>query len=84
MSCMSLEVNNVKNEQSRHGGFSPSQWVLGVAPRRPGDRHDEDTYADLGILSEKLDGPAAFKLSQDLRTEARRAFVRQDCGKRVA
>ena len=84
MTMLAPEVSSVKNEQSRHGGFAPCQWVIGKLPRRPGDQFDEDGWADLGILSEKLDAEGAFALQQEIRTAARRAFVKADCGKRVA
>eukprot|EP00972_Heterocapsa_arctica_P101246 14924055-Heterocapsa_arctica.AAC.1 len=32
----------VKNDSLRRGGFSPSQWVLGKHPRRPGPLAEED------------------------------------------
>ena len=85
MRRLTPEVNMVKNDQSRYGGFSPSQWVLGrSAARADGDRFDEDSYADLGILTAKVDPDAAFAKQQELRTAARKAFVKVDCGKRVA
>ena len=62
-----IEVTAVKNEQSRHGGFSPAQWVLAKQPNRPGGRFDEDTYADMGILSSKSDLDSAFAKQEDLR-----------------
>ena len=31
-----------KNGQTRKGGFSPSQWVIGKHPRRPGAQLEED------------------------------------------
>jgi hypothetical protein len=85
MSLLALEVNNVKNDSSRVGGFAPSQWVLGRFPNRPGaDRFDDDNWADFGILQSKLDPNTAFALQQELRVAARKAFVNVDCGKRVA
>ena len=58
--------------------------MIGKFPNRPGDQFDEDSWADLGILTEKLDADGAFAMRHDIRTAARRAFVRVDCGKRVA
>ena len=29
MAMLTPEVNTIKNDQSRNGGFSPSQWILG-------------------------------------------------------
>ena len=84
MTLLASEVSSVKNESSRHGGFAPCQWVIGKFPNRLGDQFDEDSWADLGILTEKLDADGAFAMRHDIRTAARRAFVRVDCGKRVA
>ena len=76
MALLAPEVNNTKNDQSRSGGFAPSQWVIGKLPHRPGDQFDEETWADLGILSAKLDSDGAFALQQELKLEARMAFVK--------
>ena len=84
MKNLTPEITSVKNDQVRHGGFSPATWVLGKTPNRPGDRMDEDTYADLGILTAKCDPEAVFARQQELRIEARKALVKVDCGKRVA
>ena len=82
---MTCEINSVKNEQSRTGGFAPAQWVLGKYPHAPtGDRFDEDSWADMGILSAKLDPDSVFAKQMEIRISARRAFVREDSGKRVA
>ena len=80
MNLLSAEVNTINHDRSRHGGYSPAQWVLGRAPNRPGDRFDEDTFADMGTLPEKLDAGSAFAFRQDIGTAARKAFVRVDCG----
>ena len=39
-----------KNEAVKRGGFSPSQWVLGKAPRGVGHLLDEDELGHLGAL----------------------------------
>ena len=49
MIMMAAEVNAMKNENARHGGFAPCQCVLGKFPNRPGDQVDEDSWADLGV-----------------------------------
>ena len=36
MQMLTTEVNSTKNDQSRNGGFAPSQWVLGKLPNKPG------------------------------------------------
>ena len=84
MRIMMYEVTNVKNEQSRYGGYAPAQWVLGRNPNHPGGRFDEDNYADMGIISSKLDPNGAYALQQSYRPAARKHFVKVDCGKRVA
>ena len=43
------ECLNACNELCRHGGFSPSQWVLGKFPRNPGSIHDEQEFADIAV-----------------------------------
>ena len=40
------------NSKPNDTGYSPSQWVLGKFPNVPtGDRCDDDTWADYGILT---------------------------------
>ena len=46
------EAVSTKNNLSRNGGFSPSQWVFGTLPRGPGDQFDEQEFADLGPSSQ--------------------------------
>ena len=41
------EAVSTKNNLSRNGGFSPSQWVFGTLPRGPADQFDEQEFADL-------------------------------------
>ena len=49
------EAVSTKNNLSRNGGFSPSQWVFGTLPRGPGDQFDEQKFADLGPLQGQLE-----------------------------
>ena len=65
------EVVSTKTNLSRNDGFSPSQWVLGTLPRGPGDQG-------------QLEPGTAFARRAELRASARRAFIREDCGRRVA
>lgn len=44
----------------RRGCFSPSQWVLGRVPRRPGQQGDEDEWGQLGVLETRQDGATEF------------------------
>ena len=78
------EAVSTKNNLSRNGGFSPSQWVFGTLPRGPGDQFDEQEFADLGPLQGQLEPSTAFARRAELRASARRAFIREDCGRRVA
>ena len=78
------EAVSTKNNLSRNGGFSPSQWVFGTLPRGPGDQFDEQEFADLGPLQGQLEPGTAFVRRAELRASARRAFIREDCGRRVA
>ena len=49
-----------KNDYIRHGGFSPSQWVLGRKPRAVANLLDEDEFADLGAIAASMDSATAF------------------------
>ena len=53
-------------------------------PRGPGDQFDEQEFADLGPLQGQLEPGTAFARRAELRASARRAFTREDCGRRVA
>ena len=73
------------NDNMRKGGFSPSQWVLGKYPRRPGaSNFDEDEFADLGIVSDRFDPASAFQLKTKIRLPCKRDFAAEDCSTRVA
>ena len=84
MKAVTFETDDSKNNQSRIGGFSPSQWVLGRSVRSPGDQCDEDEYVDIGALSAKLDSTTAFGQRHSIRETARKSFVEVDCSRRVA
>ena len=72
-----------KNDYIRHGGFSPSQWVLGRKPRAVANLLDEDEFADLGAIAASMDGATAFGYQTAVRHEARKALIHQDCHRRV-
>ena len=84
MRIAAAEACAAKNTMARTGGFAPSQWVFGTLPRGPGDQFDEDEFADLGVLQGQLDAGTIFARRAELRTSARRAFVKEDCGRTVA
>ena len=68
------EAVSTKNNLSRNGGFSPSQWVFGTLPRGPGDQFDEQEFADLGPLQGQIEPGTAFARRAELRASARRAL----------
>ena len=51
---------------------------------RPRDQFDEQEFTDLGPLQGQLEPGTAFARRAELRASARRAFTREDCGRRVA
>ena len=68
----------VKNQDSKHGGFSPHQWVLGANPRVPGDLLDEEEMGQLGTLEAIAEGDTEFARKAQIRLTARKEYVRQD------
>ena len=58
--------------------------MFGTLARGPGDQFDEQEVADLGPLQGQLEPGTAFARRAELRASARRAFIREDCGRRVA
>ena len=62
----------------------PHNGCSGTLPRGPGDQFDEQEFADLGPLQGQLEPGTAFARCPELRASARRAFIREDCGRRVA
>ena len=57
-------------------------WNLATRTWRP--IFDEQEFADLGPLQGQLEPGTAFARRAELRASARRAFIREDCGRRVA
>ena len=64
------EAVSTKNNLSRNGGFSPSQWVFGTLPRGPGDQFDEQEFADLGTTARIA--RARYRVRQTCRTQTLR------------
>eukprot|EP00973_Karenia_brevis_P071611 9950334-Karenia_brevis.AAC.1 len=77
------ECLNAINEFSRHGGLAPCQWVLSRFPRTPATQGDESEAADIGAMQAHVNGPKAFALQAKYREEARKEFIKWDCGQRV-
>ena len=69
-----------KNSMLRHGGYSPSQWVLGKTPRGPPSFMEEE---DLGSLEDQANPESRFALLHKAREEAKKAFMHLDTSKRV-
>ena len=84
MRILAFSNNSVMNDGCRTGGCSASQWVLGKYPRSPGDMFSEDEFADLGCISEKVDGESAFYRTALIRMACNKAFAETDCSKKVA
>lgn len=76
-------VCQVKNDSLRVGGFSPSQWVLGKAPRGVPSLTSEEQRAELGAIQSRFDPGSVFALQRLARLEAQKAFVRLDAPRRV-
>ena len=60
-SCI-IQVLGVKNDSARVGGFSPSQWVLGRAPRGVTSLMSEEDHAQLGAIQARHDPSLIFAL----------------------
>ena len=52
----------IKNSMHRVGGYSPSQWVLGTCPRGANSFMDEEGWADLGAIGDRIDPDSIFAL----------------------
>ena len=61
MRLLASEMNAVRNDTARVGGFSPSQWCLGKLPRRQaGEQVDSEEFADVGSIQARVDGQTEF------------------------
>ena len=78
-----LEAQVSKNAFLRIGGFAPVQWVLGRLPRGVGHVLDEEELGQLGVLAGMQDPSSAFGRRAEFRHTARKAYVKQDCSRRV-
>ena len=84
MKMLAYCTNSVMNDGVRKGGFAASQWVLGKFPRSPGDIFNEDEFADLGCVTEKVDGESAFYRLTQVRLACKKAFAEADCSQKNA
>ena len=78
------EVCRIKNGTARHGGFSPTQWVLGRSEKGSPSVVDETSWCDLGAIESRHDPTSVFAMQHLARIEAQKAFVHLDTSKRVA
>ena len=72
-----------KNSRLRNGGYSPSQWVLGKAPREAPSLVSEDQFADLGAIEDQVDPESRFAFQHQARLEAEKALIHLVTSKRV-
>ena len=72
-----------KNSLLRHGGYSPSQWVLGKATTEAPSLVSEDQFADLGATEDQVDPESRFAFQHQVRLEAKKAFIHLNTSKRV-
>ena len=72
-----------KNSLLRNGGYSPSQWVLGKAPREAPSLVSEDQFADLGAIEDQVDPESRSAFQHQARLEAKKALIHLDTSKRV-
>ena len=84
MRMLAFSNNTTMNDGVRKGGFAASQWVLGKFPRSPGDMFNEDEFANLGCVTEKVDSSSAFYQLTQIRLECKKAFAQADCSHRIA
>ena len=82
ISTVVSEACIAKNELHRHGGYSPSQWVLGKMPDTPPSVLSEQPWADLGAIEDQCDPESKFTLVHEARAAAKRAYVHLDCNKK--
>ena len=84
MKMAAAQVIATKNEMSRHGGFSPSQWVLSKLPRAPLSQMDTQETDAPGSHQALLDAQGAFAERMRLREAARETLMREDCSQRIS
>ena len=79
------EMNAIRADMARIGGFSQSQWCFGNLPRRTaGEQMNADEFADVGAIQARVDGQTEFARKAEYREECKKAFVQVDSSKRVA
>ena len=73
----------VKNCRINHGGFAPSQWVLGKLPTEITSLTSEEAAAALGVHEEIENGTSVFAQQMNIRQAAKEAFTEVDSSRRL-
>jgi hypothetical protein len=83
MKMVVSECAFVKNNRINHGGFSPSQWVLGRLPEEVCSLTAERAEGDLGVHQEILTGEHQFAQQLNIRQAAKESFAHVDSSNRI-
>ena len=83
MRMVVTECAFVKNNRVNHGGFSPSQWVLGRLPEEVCSLTAERSEGELGVHQEILSGEHQFAQQLNIRQAAKESFAHVDSSNRV-
>ncbi|CAE7947914.1 RE2, partial [Symbiodinium sp. KB8] len=78
-----IEATSVKNNRIHHGGFTPSQWVLGRLPLESDALTNLGADGHLGLHQEIEDGSSTFAKQLQIRNAARQAFAQTDSASRI-
>ena len=73
----------VKNNRINHGGFSPSQWVLGRLPIEICSLTTEQGQEEVGVHQEILTGEHQFAQQLNIRQAAKESFAHVDSSQRI-
>ena len=72
-------VTQIRNDMTRHGGYSPAAWVLGaMGPREPGSLLYDTERNRLEVQEACLDPRSAMERSLVIREAAKLEFTRLD------
>ena len=83
MRMVVTECACVKNNRVNHGGFSPSQWVLGRLPEEVCSLTAERSEGELGVHQEMLSGDNEFAQQLNIRQAAKESFAHVDSSNRA-
>ena len=83
MEMVATEGASIKNNRVHHGGFTPSQWVLGRMPLETDALTNNEADHYLGVHQEIHDGMGSFAKQLQIRNAARQAFAQTDSASRI-